>query len=85
MSVLVGGMCSIIMLLGIYIVFTFFVLFYLVLKRQTERPMAPASANFVCHFCYESDTERTNFRIMFYMFYVCKMCMFCIVFNFCKI
>ena len=25
------------------------------------------------------------FECLLYMFYVCKMCMFCIVFNFCKI
>ena len=32
-------------------------------------------------FFYESNTEGTNM----FMFYVCKMCMICIVFNFCKI
>ena len=32
----------------------------------------------------ESNTEGTNFRIMF-MFYVSKMCMFCIVLNLCNI
>ena len=31
---------------------------------------------------YESNTRRTNFRIMFY---VCIMCMFCIIFNLCEI
>ena len=40
---------------------------------------------------HESNTEGTNFRIMFkyvLVFYICKMCMFCIckfVFSLCKI
>ena len=40
-----------------------------------------------CQFFYESITEETNFRIMFicFMFVKTQMCMFCIVFNLCKI
>ena len=47
----------------------------------------------ICLFFYKSNTERANFQIRLYnmficlhgWFYVCKMCMFCIVFNFSNI
>ena len=44
--------------------------------------MLPESPNFIAIF-YENNTEGTNFQIMFVMFYVDVMCMFCIVFNLC--
>ena len=34
---------------------------------------------------YESNTEGSNFRIIFVCFYVYILCMFCIVFNLCRI
>ena len=36
---------------------------------------------FAGFFFYESNTEGTNFRFMLIWFYVCIMCVFCIVFQ----
>ena len=79
MSTLVGGMCSIschmalvlafmhysIFSLQLFLSILFYNYFNLLLKRQTKRSMVPAFPNFICFFFYESNTEGTNFRIMF--------------------
>ena len=52
-----------------------YIIFNLVLKRQTEPSMVPASPNFICHF-YESNTEGANFRIVFISFMFVKCACF---------
>ena len=79
---------------GIYIVFLicdcFCSCFFIFVKiwywnARPKRALVQASPNFICFF-YESNTEGTNFRIMFIiMFHVIILCMFCFVFNLCKI
>ena len=98
MSILVGGMCSLCFHMALltvyYIVFLicdcfcpFFKnnLLNVVLDARPKRSMVPASPNLFTIFFYESNTEVTNFWIMFVMFYVDVLCMFCIVFNLCDI
>ena len=44
----------------------------------------PASPNFIC--CLLQERYRRDYFLDYvYMFYVCKMCMLCIVFNLCQI
>ena len=77
MSILVGGMCRI-CLMYLYSIFNLrlflSILFYnfcnLVLKRQSERSMVPASHNFICHLCTRAIPKGlgTNFQIILICF-----------------
>ena len=65
-----------------------FYIFYFVTWYWNARPtqsMVPASPNFICHFLREQ-YRRDYLSDYVNMFYVCIiMCLFCIVFNLCRI
>ena len=98
MTTLVGGMCGIcchiaLVLISLYAVLSYFNLqlflsivlhlfFNLVLKRQTEMVMVPASPNFICHFSQEQYRRDSLLESCVYVLCLCNV-LFSIVFNLC--
>ena len=80
-------LCSILNFAIVLVFVHSFIYFFvkMILKLPTERAMVAASPNFICHFFMRAIPKRLTFGLWLYMIYVCKMCMFCVVFNLCKI